>query len=178
MTVHVRAGARPLPAARTGRRVGGAGPGAADDPNLRAPEPYHSHRCERVRVRFQQRNVGGEWEALGPGAAADFAWEEPLAARRLRVRLDGCGGAWRDCIVHEYSLDVLRARLKRLFHHLEQAHIIGLGCRSHATMRALSAGRALAAAAPSATAPFTRRAWPCCRHAVGQDWATHGTIRH
>ncbi len=119
MTAHVRAGARPLPAARTGRRVGGAGPGAADDPDLRAPEPCHLHRCERVRVRFQQRNVGGEWEALGPGAAADFAWEEPLAARRLRVRLDGCGGAWRDCIVHEYSLDVLRARPERLFHHLE-----------------------------------------------------------
>ena len=65
-------------------------------------------RCERVRVRFQQRDVGGEWEALEPGTAADFAWEEPLAARRLRVRMDGCGGAWRDGAVHEYSLDVLR----------------------------------------------------------------------
>ena len=68
-------------------------------------------RCERVRVRFQQRDVGGEWEALEPGTAADFAWEEPLAARRLRVRMDGCGGAWRDGAVHEYSLDVLRVCL-------------------------------------------------------------------
>ena len=68
-------------------------------------------RCERVRVRFQQRDVGGEWEALEPGTAADFAWEEPLAARRLRVRMDGCGGAWRNGAVHEYSLDVLRVCL-------------------------------------------------------------------
>ncbi len=67
----------------------------------------------RVRLRQAALAGGGDWDALEPGSAADFAWEEPLAPRRLAVRLDGCGGAWRDGAVHEYGLDALRARAPR-----------------------------------------------------------------
>ena len=40
----------------------------------------------------------------------DYAWDEPMAAHRLRVMLD-TDGTFRDVGAHEYNLDVIRVRL-------------------------------------------------------------------
>lgn len=68
-------------------------------------------RCEGLRLRFQQRDTGsGNWEELAPGRGCDYAWEEPMGPRRLRVWLDAAAVGLRDPTVHEYGLDAIRVR--------------------------------------------------------------------
>ena len=43
-------------------------------------------------------------------AQVDYAWDEPMAAHRLRVMLD-TDGTFRDVGAHEYNLDVIKVGL-------------------------------------------------------------------
>ena len=46
-------------------------------------------------------------------AQVDYAWDEPMAAHRLRVMLD-TDGTFRDVGAHEYNLDVIKVCLQLL----------------------------------------------------------------
>ncbi|KAK9809768.1 hypothetical protein WJX73_004442 [Symbiochloris irregularis] len=72
--------------------------------------PYRvENRCEGLVLRFQQREVEEEWEAVQSGHTADYAWDEPLLARKLRVCIDSDLAAYQNVAVHEYSLDMIKA---------------------------------------------------------------------
>ncbi|KAL3144165.1 hypothetical protein ABBQ32_003949 [Trebouxia sp. C0010 RCD-2024] len=72
------------------------------------------HRCEHVTVKFQQRDLetASDWDTLTPGSTAEYAWDEPMAAHRLRVVLESATEAFRDAPVQEYNLDDIKAHPK------------------------------------------------------------------
>ena len=67
-------------------------------------------RCEHVTVKFQQRDLetANDWDTLTPGNTAEYAWDEPMAAHRLRVVLESATEAFRDAPVQEYNLDDIK----------------------------------------------------------------------
>lgn len=71
-------------------------------------------RCEHITVKFQQRDleVTSDWDTLTPGSTAEYAWDEPMAAHRLRVVLESATEAFRDAPVQEYNLDDIKAHPK------------------------------------------------------------------
>ncbi|KAL0042783.1 hypothetical protein WJX79_011021 [Trebouxia sp. C0005] len=74
--------------------------------------PYRiENRCEHVTVKFQQRDLetANDWDTLTPGNTAEYAWDEPMAAHRLRVVLESATEAFRDAPVQEYNLDDIKA---------------------------------------------------------------------
>ncbi|DBA93880.1 TPA: hypothetical protein ACH3X3_013925 [Trebouxia sp. C0006] len=77
--------------------------------------PYRiENRCEHVTVKFQQRDLetANDWDTLTPGNTAEYAWDEPMAAHRLRVVLESATEAFRDAPVQEYNLDDIKAHPK------------------------------------------------------------------
>lgn len=81
-------------------------------------------RCEHITVKFQQRDLetASDWDTLTPGSTAEYAWDEPMAAHRLRVVLESATEAFRDAPVQEYNLDDIKASLLPLLLTLSQAH--------------------------------------------------------
>ena len=69
-------------------------------------------RCEHVTVKFQQRELetASDWDTLVPGDTAEYAWDEPMSAHRLRVVLESATEAFRDAAVQEYNLDDIKVR--------------------------------------------------------------------
>lgn len=67
-------------------------------------------RCEHITVKFQQRDLetASDWDTLTPGNTAEYAWDEPMAAHRLRVVLESATEAFRDAPVQEYNLDDIK----------------------------------------------------------------------
>lgn len=67
-------------------------------------------RCEHVTVKFQQRELetASDWDTLVPGTTAEYAWDEPMSAHRLRVVLESATEAFRDAAVQEYNLDDIK----------------------------------------------------------------------
>ena len=65
-------------------------------------------------MKFQQRDleVTSDWDTLTPGSTAEYAWDEPMAAHRLRVVLESATEAFRDAPVQEYNLDDIKAHPK------------------------------------------------------------------
>jgi len=63
-----------------------------------------------VTVKFQQRDLetANDWDTLTPGNTAEYAWDEPMAAHRLRVVLESATEAFRDAPVQEYNLDDIK----------------------------------------------------------------------
>ena len=51
---------------------------------------------------------------MDSGGAVDYAWEEPLLAHRLRICIDSDSVAYKDNVLHEYNLDVIKVSC----HHL------------------------------------------------------------
>ena len=72
-------------------------------------------RCEHVTVKFQQRELetASDWDTLVPGTTAEYAWDEPMSAHRLRVVLESATEAFRDAAVQEYNLDDIKVSYKR-----------------------------------------------------------------
>ena len=83
-----------------------------------------TNRCEHITVKFQQRDLetASDWDTLTPGCTAEYAWDEPMAAHRLRVVLESATEAFRDAPVQEYNLDDIKASLLTFFLTLSQAH--------------------------------------------------------
>ena len=81
-------------------------------------------RCEHVTVKFQQRDLetANDWDTLTPGNTAEYAWDEPMAAHRLRVVLESATEAFRDAPVQEYNLD----DIKVTYPSHTQAYLLGL----------------------------------------------------
>ena len=65
-------------------------------------------------MKFQQRDLEttSDWDTLTPGSTAEYAWDEPMAAHRLRVVLESATEAFRDAPVQEYNLDDIKAHPK------------------------------------------------------------------
>ena len=61
-------------------------------------------------MKFQQRDLetASDWDTLTPGSTAEYAWDEPMAAHRLRVVLESATEAFRDAPVQEYNLDDIK----------------------------------------------------------------------
>lgn len=82
-----------------------------------------------MTVKFQQRDLetANDWDTLTPGNTAEYAWDEPMAAHRLRVVLESATEAFRDAPVQEYNLDDIKVTLSPLHWLLchTQAHLFG-----------------------------------------------------
>jgi hypothetical protein len=79
-------------------------------PAMALTETFAAARCEHVTVKFQQRDLetANDWDTLTPGNTAEYAWDEPMAAHRLRVVLESATEAFRDAPVQEYNLDDIK----------------------------------------------------------------------
>ena len=79
-------------------------------PGMALRESCGVARCEHVTVKFQQRDLetANDWDTLTPGSTAEYAWDEPMAAHRLRVVLESATEAFRDAPVQEYNLDDIK----------------------------------------------------------------------
>ena len=79
-------------------------------PGMALTETCGVARCEHVTVKFQQRDLetANDWDTLTPGNTAEYAWDEPMAAHRLRVVLESATEAFRDAPVQEYNLDDIK----------------------------------------------------------------------
>lgn len=70
-----------------------------------------SRRCEGLIIKFQQKELDHEeWEQVDAGGAVDYAWEEPMFTHRLRIFIDSDAVAYKDNVLHEYNLDVIKVR--------------------------------------------------------------------
>lgn len=71
-----------------------------------------------MTVKFQQRELetASDWDTLVPGTTAEYAWDEPMSAHRLRVVLESATEAFRDAAVQEYNLDDIKVSCTQACH--------------------------------------------------------------